>query len=178
MSLAALGLLKFVPDVIDLFSSKNKTKDSVDVVSNIAKEITGKETVDEAEKALSADPSLAYQFKISVMENDTILEKLDEQSRARAGEQYKSNHVQADKLAGGIMTYNLIVVGLLAIINVVAVYFMTTHNVDNPALVAIISNLVGTIIGNLIAERQQVVSFYFGSSLGSKLKNMFKKEDT
>lgn len=176
MSIAALGLLKFVPDVIDLFSSKNKSKDSVEVISNIAKDLTGKDTVDEAEKVLSADPNLAYQFKLSVMEHDTILERLDEQSRTRAGEQYKSNHVQADKLADGIMTYNLIIIGVLAVINVLAVYFMTTNNVDNPALVAIISNLVGTIIGNLIAERQQVVSFYFGSSLGSKLKNMFKRE--
>ena len=38
-------------------------------------------------------------------------------------------------------------------------------------IVAIVSNIFGLLINSLISERQSVVGFFFGSSLGSKLKD-------
>jgi len=172
MSLLALGLLKFVPDVIDLFSSKNKKKETIELVSNIAKEVTGESSVDNAERILSNNPELAYEFKMAVMENETILERMDEESRERASSQYKVHNVQADKIAESIMSKNLVIIFVLVLINVGAVFTTSYFKLDDPATIAIISNLIGVVIGQLLAERQTVVSFFFGSSLGSKIKSM------
>jgi hypothetical protein len=177
MSLLALGLLKFVPDIIDLFSSKNKKKEVIELVSNLAKQVTGESTVDEAEHALSADPELAFEFKMAVMENETILERMDEESRQRASGQYKVHNVQADKIAESIMARNLVIIFVLVLINVVAVFTTSYFKLDDPATIAIISNLIGVVIGQLLAERQTVVSFFFGSSMGSKIKSIMAKED-
>jgi hypothetical protein len=38
-------------------------------------------------------------------------------------------------------------------------------------VIAIVSNFIGIAIGNLFSERQSVVNFFFGSSVGSKLKD-------
>lgn len=169
MSVAALGLLRFVPDLIGLF---DKDKSVVEKVAGIAKSITGAETVDQAEQALVADPALAYQFKLAVMENETVLEKLDEQSRQRASEQYSIHNEQADKIADSIMSRNLPTVFALVVINAVVVYLFTHYAANQIGQVAIISNLIGVVIGSLIQERQQVVSFFFGSSLGTKLQSV------
>lgn len=167
--LAVLGLLKHVPDLLGIFNDGDKT--TMEKVGAIAKEITGKPTVDEAEKALSSDPNLAFDFKLAVMENETVLEKLDETSRKRASAQYSQHHVQADAIADSIMKKNLPVVFLLVMINALVVYAFTYFAIEHIGQLAVISNLIGVVIGSLIQERQQVVSFFFGSSLGSKLKS-------
>ena len=47
------------------------------------------------------------------------------------------------------------------------VYFLQ----DNASLIAIASNIIGVAIGNLFNERQAIINFFFGSSIGSKEKD-------
>lgn len=175
LPLAALGLIKYIPDVIDIFSSKEeKAKKTIDVVSNIAKEVSGTNSIQEAEKIFSDNPEKAYEFKLAVMENETVLERMDELSRKRASEQYGISNQQADKMAENIDKKNIKYIFGLILLQVVFVSGILYFKVDNPALVSIVSTLVGGSITALQSERQQVYSFYFGSSLGSKLKNFIK----
>jgi F0F1-type ATP synthase assembly protein I len=168
MAPAILGLLQFAPKLINLFGDRgSKITEVAETIGSIAQQITGGKSVSESVAALQADPQLAYQFEVAVMANETVLERLDEQSRARASEQYKVTHKTADQIANIIMKTNLPVVGVLVMVNVVAVDYFA----DQGPLVAVVSNLIGVVIGHLLSERQAVTAFFFGSSLGSKLKD-------
>lgn len=170
-----LGLAKFLPEVIGLFGSKGKkAKKALDTVGEIALSMSGKNSIDDAAKAFDADPDLAYKFRMAVMDNETVMERLDEESRERASEQYKVHHAAADEIAKKIMTQNLIIVFVLVIVNTLAVYYLK----DLGALLAVVSNLIGVVIGQLLNERHQVTSFHFGSSLGSKTKDALKKPES
>jgi len=167
----ALGLLQFAPKLVSLFGSDSGSKVSAlaETVANVARTVTGKDDLSDATEALKADPQLAYQFQIAVMENETVLERLDEQSRQRASDQYqKTGHKQADKIADHVVKYNLPTIVGLVVANAGAVWFLG----EKGTLIAIVSNLIGVVIGQLLQERQSVISFFFGSSLGSKQKGV------
>lgn len=167
----ALKLLQFVPDVLSLFDHKRgeKASEAMDAVTAVAKAITGKEG-DDAVVALSSDPELAYKFKVAVMADSHVSEQLQAQEMANARDAYKTHHAQADEVAKSIMARNLPTIFFLVLCNILAV--MYARYIELPGeLVAVISNLIGVVIGQLLNERQSVVGFFFGSSLGSKMKN-------
>lgn len=167
----ALSLIKFIPDVIGLFDNKRgaKAKSALETVGNIAESITGKKD-DEAIKALSSDPNLAYEFKLAVMADSHVQEQMEIEDRKDARSSYKVNHEQVDKVADHIMKYNLVLVFLLVIINVIAVFNLK----EDAALLAVVSNFIGIVIHALLNERQSVTAFFFGSSIGSKTKDQNK----
>lgn len=166
----ALALAKFIPDVIGLFDSKKgaKAKEAAEAVENVAAAITGK-TGDDAVRAIEADPELAYKFKTAVMADSHISEQLQAEDLKSAREAYKIHHEQADNVAKSIMSRNLPTIFVLVLINVVSVGGAKYFDLPGEVL-AIISNMIGIVIGQLLNERQSVVGFFFGSSLGSKMK--------
>lgn len=165
--LTVLGLVKFIPDIIGLFDSKKgaQAKKITETVGKVAESVTGK-TGQEAVSAIEQDPQLAYQFKLAVMEDSHVQEQMTLENTKSARDMYKVNPEQAAKVADNIMKYNLIIVFLLVIINVLAVI----HLKDDAAILAIVSNFIGIVMMALIQERQSVVNFFFGSSMGSKNK--------
>lgn len=164
---AALGLIKFVPDLIGLFDSKKgeQAKKISEKVSSIAEAVTG-QAGQGAIDVLEKNPELAYKFKCEVMADSHVREQLDLDNTKSARDMYKVNPEQASKVADGIMKYNLVIVFLLVVINVIAV----NHLKDDAAILAIVSNFIGIVMMALLQERQAVVNFFFGSSMGSKNK--------
>lgn len=165
--LTILGLVKFVPDLIGMFDKKKgeQAQKISETVGAVAEAVTGKKG-DDAAKAIHADPALAYKFQLAVMADSHVKEQMDLDNTKSAREMYKVNPEQASKVANNIMKYNLVIVFLLVIINVLAV----NHLKDNAAVLAIVSNFIGLVLGALLNERQAVVNFFFGSSMGSKNK--------
>ena len=96
------------------------------------------------------------------------LAKLESSKYKQAHETYQTKNSMADKVALQIISRNLPLIGLLVIMNVSIVYLFK----DNATLIAIASNVIGVAIGNLFSERQAVVNFFMGSSLGSKEKSL------
>jgi len=171
MAPAILALLQFAPKIISLFGDDDSKADKIgSTIAEIAQSVTDSKSIDESTAKLMLDPQLAFKFEMAVMESETVLERLDEQSRQRASEQYKTSHKMADKIAWRIMVWNLPIIALMTVVNLLAAYFMS----ELGALLAVVSNLIGVFIGALITERQQVTSFHFGSSLGSKTKDGMK----
>ena len=166
--LAILGLVKYIPDLIGMFDKKKgaDAKKITDVVGGIAETVTGKKG-DDAANAIHSDPKLAYEFQLAVMADSHVQEQMDLDNTKSARDMYKVNPEQASKTAEHIMKYNLVIVFLLVIINVFAVAYLK----DNAAVLAIVSNFIGIVLHALLNERQSVVNFFFGSSMGSKNKN-------
>jgi hypothetical protein len=163
-----LGLIKYVPDLIGLFDSKKgkQAKEISATVGKIAEAVTGKSGQD-AVIAIEQDPILSHKFKMAVMADSHVAEQMHLDNTKSAREMYKVNPEQAAKVANNIMKYNLVIVFLLVLINVASVVGLRDH----AAVLAIVSNFIGIVMMALLSERQAVVNFFFGSSMGSKNKN-------
>lgn len=78
----------------------------------------------------------------------------------------ETSHEIADEIAMRVINYNLWVVIVMIIIEIITVIY-----INDKILIAIISGAIGSITTALLQERQQVLNFFFGSSKGSKDKS-------
>jgi|LGVF01.1.fsa_nt_gb uncharacterized membrane protein len=125
--------------------------------------------------AIKNDPEALIKIKeLEFKEQESLrsqvleLAKLESAKYDKAHDTYQSKNEMADEVAKQIIARNLPLIGILVVLNVAIVYFFK----ENATLIAIASNVIGISIGNLFAERQSIVNFFFGSSLGSKEKSM------
>lgn len=117
-------------------------------------------------KTLKADPAMTDQVRLALVAQEAELVELNMADMQDARAMYKQKNAQADKVATTIMRFNLPAILLLIVFNIGAIYF-----INNPTVAVAIGNLVGASISFLWQERQQVMGFFFGSSLGSKEKS-------
>ena len=92
--------------------------------------------------------------------------ELDFEDRASAREMYKTENQMADQIANRVIVWNLWIVFLAIVIEILVVIYM-----QDKTLIAIISSAIGGLTTALLQERQQVINFFFGSSIGSKNKD-------
>lgn len=161
----ALAIAEVVPNVLKLFGKDDDAVAASKVV-NIAKDITGVSSDNAAVEALKANPEFAFKFQKALMEDKWVQERIDLKNVQSAREMHKINHKQADALGRSIIWVNLPIALILFIGNIFALYFLKEY----PEILVTIGNLTGFLLNSLLKERQDVINFYFGSSLGSKLK--------
>lgn len=162
-ALASIGI-NFVKDLI-VENGEELVKQGIKKVTNIDLNKKEPKQLTPEEVQLIKDS----EFKIKNLD----FEKLKEENRHeeakynKSHETYQLKNDMSDTIAKQIISRNLPIIGILVIINVILVYFMQDH----ASLIAIASNIIGVTIGNLFAERQAIVNFFFGSSIGSKEKD-------
>jgi hypothetical protein len=115
---------------------------------------------------------LEYKEQDSLRTQVLALAKLEADKYNKAHDTYQTKNEMADNIAKRIIERNLPYIAVLVILNLVLIYYMKTE----VALLAIASNIIGITIGNLFQERQAIVNFFFGSSIGSKQKTMHLNE--
>lgn len=135
-------------------------------VIDVAKQVTG---VTDPINLIDSDvsPTIISSVKAQILEQEHEIDKLAFADRAGARDMYNEKSEQADQIARNIMTWNLPMISIMVLIQVAAIHYMG----DKGAVLGVISNVIGMVLNALITERQQVAGFFFGSSLGSKLKN-------
>lgn len=107
----------------------------------------------------------------ALTEKDFEVFKISIQDRQDARNMYiQTGHEQADKIASHIMSRNLPYIVVMASVNVLVLLFAESWNLST-AVVLAVGNVIGMVIQSLIQERAQVVGFYMGSSIGSKMKD-------
>jgi len=167
MALPLLGLLGILKNVPKLFKAvKGGDGGLISKALSIAKAVTGIGDEKGAVEAIKSDPELSYKYEMALLADKHIPDRLNLENTQGARDAYKIHNVQADKIAEKIMNYNIIVAFLLVIINVASVVML-----DDKTLIAIISSSTSGFAAGLMAERQNVVNFFFGSSMGSKQKD-------
>ena len=85
-----------------------------------------------------------------------------------AREMYAEKSDTADFIANKVIKENLILITVLVVIQVLVIMFVEGQ------VAAVVTGVVGTIVGALINERNTVINFFFGSSKGSKDKDARK----
>lgn len=136
-------------------------------IIEIAGTVVGEEA---AKEGAILTPAHESQIRSKILDSEPELMKLHLQDKDSARGMYKNKSSQADKVAHSIMLWNLPAIIALLLLNGAAVYF-----IENPAVAVAIGNAIGASISFLWQERQQIVGFFFGSSLGSKKKGSFIK---
>jgi len=169
-ALVTMGI-GFVKDLImdngeDLVKEGIKKVTGIDLTKKKPQELTPEEIV------LIKDAELKIKeldFKELQLELDKTKEdnRHEEANRNKAHDTYQIKNEMADEIASRIISRNLPYIAVLVITNLILIYYMKTE----VALLAIASNIIGITIGNLFAERQAIVNFFFGSSIGSKTKS-------
>lgn len=124
---------------------------------------------------LTQNPEAVLKLKQIQLDHKQKLEelKLEEirilQKRYESAHQtYNKNSNMADKIAVQVIRWNLPVIFLLVAGNL----YIVDQFKEDPTLIAIASNIIGIAIGKLFSERQAVINFFFGSSIGSKDKDI------
>jgi len=119
---------------------------------------------------ISNDPNNAGLSKEEADQFFKLVE-LEYKDVSDARDTYKeTDHKVADFVAKKVINYNLWVVLAAILIEVLSVVY-----IDDKVLIAIISGAVGGFVTALLQERQQVINFFFGSSKGSKDKQVLLK---
>lgn len=141
----------------------------------LGKEFLGNEDATEEQVKTAVEAATPAQLlPLTKLNNEFKLEamKIEAAEMESARSMYKNTmHAQADKIADNVMMYNVMYVIAIALAQIIAI---TAFALPASAVV-IIGNVCGWIIKGLLDERLQVCNFYFGSSIGSKVKD--KGED-
>lgn len=124
--------------------------------------------IGEAQVAIeSATPDQLLALKRADHSFAIEMRKLDYSNLDSARSMHKENHEQADSIAERVMKWNLAYVVLTLIIQCVSIYLLK----DFGTQLTIISTACGWVLKGLLDERRDVTGFYFGSALGSRLKD-------
>lgn len=135
-------------------------------ITDIAMAATGTTAPQDALKVIEQSPEYAVETRRQIMQNEHEIALAVFEDRQSARDMYKHRNETADTIAGKIIRENIWLVAAMVAANCLVLYFVK----DSVVAVAI-GNLIGASVAALWQERQQVMNFYFGSSLGSKLKD-------
>jgi len=162
----AIGIAtKYIPGLIGKAFSSDKAVEIASTVLNTAQEVTG--ILDPKEALESYDKSLAKSSEEQQKLADNVLSlvKLEVEDVQDAREHFTGD-AATDRLTYFVMLGNLPLVGTC----VGVLVWVTMMDLDGGKLTAI-SALIGGVIQQLLQERQQVMNYRFGSSIGEKVKN-------
>lgn len=169
---AALKLLPLVPNIRKLWDKTEepalKLQLATELVTTAKAALSSSEIVPRENPAdyytqLVANPAARDTFKERAAEREQEWRKLvlqDIQHARVHGEKY-GDLVQ--QTANRVMGQNLYFAVMMVCVQIACMYIFK----DNGVILALIGNVVGVVVGQLLAERMQVLSFLFGATFTS-----------
>jgi hypothetical protein len=136
-------------------------------VIDIAAAVSGASNPSDVVDILTRDPVKAAQVAEAIRAQEMELLTLYCQDLKDARSMYSNTgHDQADKIADHVIKWNAPLVGVL-----LTLYGISLVYVHDASTAQAVGTLLGGSVAALWQERQAVMGFFFGSSLGSKLKD-------
>ena len=171
----AMGLAQFVPQLAKWITGSDKAEQVAQKAIDIARSVTGAQTGEDALEAIKANPDMVLQYRTAVLAQEVEMRKLGiEETKVFVDDTQDAR----DKFSQNDRVFYLGVVVLVAFaslsaFSLVGCYQLLTKGLNgvDAGTVAAVATFVGTVIGYMAANAQQVISFFFGSSQGSKDKS-------
>lgn len=170
----AMGLAQFVPQLTKWITGSDKAEQVAEKAIDIAKQVTGREDGEAAIDELRANPELVLQYRTALLAQEVEIRKLGIEEVKVYVDDTKDAR---DKFSQNDRVFFLGVVVLLVFAALCAFAMAGCYQLLTKGLtgidvgtVAAVSTFVGTVIGYMANNAQQVISFFFGSSQGSKDK--------
>ena len=147
----------------------DKTGGAVEKVTGIAREILGTDDVSGIERAITADPNLALQFKMAVIQAEADARRQEFEALQAQLADVQSARSQTVKLAearspiayGAVMVSAIVLVGFAVMLWLVIKEEVPANQRD----------MVTLLLGTLAGMASSVVAYWVGSSNGSMQKN-------
>lgn len=170
--IAALAPI-LLPRVVDAAQAKSPAAGKVaQAAIDAVQAVTGLpvQSADQAASAVAAvraDPAMA--LDLARQQDDTAIRiiEADNADRADARAREVAMAAHGDHTAR-VLAYCVTGAFVFVTISLIAGGLLGAEGLRDPVL----STLIGTVVGYLSAKAEQVVSYYFGSSAGSKAKAM------
>lgn len=157
------GVIHDIPslagDIADIALSGNPTAALIGKVSTLLRS--------KGENNLAANKALK-EIELSRGKWELEAYELELKDKERASKQYAVESSMANKIASKIITNNLMYIFMLLVCQIIFSYLSTTFIEDKTIAVSIggtVGTVIGTVIGSLLQERNQVIGFFFGSSI-------------
>lgn len=165
ISLAA----KYVPEIIEHFSGKNAAGVASKVIE-IAKDVTGTATPDEAARALVANPDLVLKFKTAALEQEVELKRIAlEETKVFLADTDSARKREAEiATSDKAPLLNKAVTPVLALATVVLTFSMFGLMIwmADGDLKPAQERIIIFIAGAMVPLCAQVYNYYYGSSRG------------
>jgi hypothetical protein len=156
--------------ITDWFLSKFGDSPSANVAKKVVEtaiKVSGAKNEADVIDILNADPVKSAQVAEAIRAQESELLSLYCQDLKDARSMYSNTgHDQADKIADHVIKWNAPLVGVL-----LTLYGISLVYVHDASTAQAVGTLLGGSVAALWQERQAVMGFFFGSSLGSKLKD-------
>lgn len=156
----ALGLGKYIGPKVAQWLGGDKAEEAAKEIIGIAEEVTGKKGT-EMEKALAADPNLAFEYQKRVMAHEKLLDKYYLEDRQHA----RDRDVNLRKLGYKNIRADIMLV-LVAIVICLIITLLATQELAESVI-----TIFNMLVGGCIAMLNSAFQFEFGSSRGSKEKD-------
>lgn len=165
VGLAVSMASKYLPELIGSALDSKKAENVAKIVTDAAVAYTGGKPAHEALKAVENDKEFFMAQKKDIL---SVIE-LEVRDIQHARENQCEDEVTK------YLSFIVMCVNPLLIAGCVWALISVAESDMDVGLITTISAVLGGAINNFFQERQQVMNFRFGSSLGSKLKNLIKK---
>lgn len=165
IQLAIATASKYIPKIIESKIESPKAKAIANTIFKAAKEFTGES---DPQKALNKVQDSPEFFKLH---EQSILKELELHLEDIQHAREHNNDEVTRNLSYVVMYLN----PLLIAAGVYAFIYVMKLDLSKDVSMAL-SALIGGIVNQLMQERQQVMNYRFGSTIGSKLKDWIKKE--
>lgn len=160
-----------VPEALRYFGRANEAE-VAERIGQVAREVTGTATVDEAAAVLNKQPELAMQFKLAVLAQEKELAQLAfERERAYIADVQDARKYRDEKVFWLGVIILLVFSGSVGLVMYGGYQMLRGGIAVGEGMFAAISGVIGTLIGYVAANAQSVISYYFGSSQGSAQKS-------
>lgn len=163
-----LPLVRHLPPVKRLLGKAKTGAEETSVglaILDIVRDVTGYQNPSED---IVREKEVEISQQIHNQEFELELALLSDRQDAR--QMYSESKKQVDAIAQTVIRWNVVWVVGLVLVQILVVYFLREFG----TLIAIVGNVVGFVVAQLLSERGDVIGFYFGSSEGSKEKDRFK----
>lgn len=155
----------------------DKTGKAVETVTGIARDVLGTDNPADIERAIAADPNLALQFKIALLQAEADARaherEMDRQAlegvKAHLADTQSARSTQVDLAkTGSALSWSAAVVSVLAVASFAGI--LIAIFVFKGAIPPDLKDVFLLLIGAAISGYNQVLNYYLGSSSGSAQK--------
>lgn len=158
----AMGLANFAPQILKWVTGSDKAEAAATAVVDIAKKVTGLDKGDEAVEAMKANPELALQFRLAVMNNSSDLDKA---YLADVADARKRSTLLAQ---AGMKNWRPDVMFILAIAVISALVWLIWKD---PSINEYVKGIFTLVLGRFLGYLDNIYNFEFGSTRSNKQKD-------
>lgn len=158
---------KFIPELVGKALDSDTAVKVTDEVIKVAQKVTGHDNYDDAmsEFEAVAKPEHFAEIRSDILK--LVEMQVKDVQHARENNEHKA---LTENVAYGIMYGNLILIAVL-----IGLFAWVASSDLAVSAASTLSAIIGGALNQLYQERQQVAGYLFGSSLGSKLKDLVKR---